>query len=164
MRVNLKWLKLHPMESEEFHLQAKGRDNFLKDIGGRFLEPIDVHLLMEYTGEIYIGRGKVRTELVLSCSRCLEEFNFPIDLDLNLTAGEYLIQGDEESIFIQDSEADIMPRIEAAIFSVIPLNPLCSQECQGLCPFCGVNRNLNKCNCKEQDIDSRWEKLNQLKE
>ncbi len=164
MKVNLKSLQMRTNESEEFHLSAQGRDSFLSDIGGKFLESVDVHLIIENTGKMYIGTGQVSTTIALTCGRCLEQFQLPIKADFTLTASEASGQGeDEEIIVLEDTQAEIMPRIEEEIFSLIPLNPLCSEECKGLCPFCGVNRNFTICNCEKNDIDPRWEKLKQLK-
>ncbi|KUG03080.1 protein, clustered with ribosomal protein l32p [hydrocarbon metagenome] len=164
MKVNLKSLQMRTMDSEEFHLSAQGRDSFLSDIGGRFLEPVVVDLLIENTDNMFIGRGKVSTTIALTCGRCLEEFKYPITTDLTLTVSESSGHGEDgEVIVLEDSQAEIMPRIEEEIFSLIPLNPLCSEECKGLCPFCGVNRNLTTCSCGKNDIDPRWEKLKQLK-
>lgn len=164
MKVNLKSLQMRAMESEEFHLSAQGRDSLLSDIGGRFLEPVDVELIIENTGKVFIGRGQISTTIALTCGRCLEEFKFAITTDLTLTASETSAYGEnEELIVLENSQAEIMPRIEEEIFSLIPLNPLCSEECKGLCPLCGVNRNLTVCSCAKNDIDPRWEKLKQLK-
>ena len=164
MKVNLKSLQMKTMESEEFHLSGQGRDSFLSDIGGRFLEPVVVDLLIENTGNMFIGTGKVSTTVALTCGRCLEEFKYSITTGLTLAVSESSgYEEDGEVIVLEDSQAEIMPRIEEEIFSLIPLNPLCSEECKGLCPFCGVNRNFTICNCEKNDIDPRWEKLKQLK-
>ncbi len=164
MKVDLKSLQMRTLESEEFHLSTQGRDSLLSDIGGRFLEPVDVDLIIENTGNMFIGRGQVSTTIALTCGRCLEEFEFSMITDLTLTASESSGYGEnEELIVLDDNQAEIMPRIEQEIFSLIPLNPLCSEECKGLCPLCGVNRNLTICSCGKNDYDPRWEKLKQLK-
>ncbi len=164
MKVNLKSLQMRTMDSEEFHLSAPGRDSFLSDIGGRFLEPVVIDLLVENTGKMFIGRGRVSTMISLTCGRCLEEFKLPITTGLTLNASETSgCEEDEELIVLEDSQAEIMPRIEEEIFSLIPLNPLCSEGCKGLCPFCGINLNLTTCSCGKNDVDPRWEKLKQFK-
>ncbi len=152
------------LESEEFFLNEAGREALLSDMGGRFLTPIKVHLIMESTGKKLVGRAMVSTNLALSCGRCLEEYEFPLSFELNLAAAEILAYEDNgEMVLIEDEQADIMPRIEEEIFSLIPLNPLCSQGCQGLCPFCGINKNVQSCSCEKNDIDPRWQKLKELK-
>ena len=44
----------------------------------------------------------------------------------------------------------------------LPFTPLCSQDCLGLCPECGVNRNLDPDHGHGEKIDPRWDKLSEL--
>ena len=44
----------------------------------------------------------------------------------------------------------------------LPLAPLCSADCEGLCATCGVNRNLTRCECVTTEIDPRWAALRSL--
>lgn len=160
MKVNLKPLLTATLESQEFRLSEAGREDLLSNMGGRFLAPIKADVIMENTGETLAGRAKISTKLALSCGRCLEEFTFPLLFELHLMAAERSVYEDNgEMILIEDEQADIMPRIEEEIFSLIPFNPLCSEDCKGLCPFCGINKNLQNCSCEKIDIDPRWQKL-----
>jgi len=45
-----------------------------------------------------------------------------------------------------------------------PLKILCRNDCKGLCPICGTNKNRNDCDCAEDNIDPRWSMLQKLKE
>ena len=72
MKVNLKPLIRGTLKLEEFYLNEAGREGFLSDMGGRFLTPIKVHLIMENTGKKLAGRARVSTILALNCGRCLE--------------------------------------------------------------------------------------------
>jgi uncharacterized protein len=163
MKVDFKSLQIGTMESEESYLSIKGRDSLLADAGGRFLSTLNIHLLAENTGNMLVLRVEIATTLALTCGRCLEEFEFPISAKLRVSAAESAEYEDSgEMILIEDGQAEIMPRIEEEIFSLIPLNPLCSEECRGLCPFCGANQNLTSCSCENNDIDPRWQKLKQL--
>ncbi|MEN6350125.1 MAG: DUF177 domain-containing protein [Syntrophomonas sp.] len=169
MKIDLKRLKLYPQESEEFHLQAAGRDELLSELGGRFIAPVKLDLLVTNTGRAFAGQGKVRTVLELICSRCLEKVIFPVEADISLTLlesnnDEIVDNGDSEDIiYFRQSEADLQLGIEEAIFMSLPINPLCKDNCKGLCPSCGVNRNVEECHCSRQEIDPRWEKLKNLR-
>jgi uncharacterized protein len=46
----------------------------------------------------------------------------------------------------------------------IPMRILCKEDCRGLCPKCGRNRNTNSCDCVEEAIDPRWEGLKGLRD
>lgn len=165
MKVDLTRLKLQPGRKEEFHFLSQGRDDFLAELGGKFLEPLEVRVEIENNGHLFVGQGEVKTLLALSCGRCLEPFNYRIDCDMEILLAESLEDQDvdpDDIIWIYGDQADIFPRVEEVIFSQIPLNPLCSPNCQGLCPGCGANKNLTDCNCQTEDIDPRWAQLKKL--
>jgi uncharacterized metal-binding protein YceD (DUF177 family) len=49
-----------------------------------------------------------------------------------------------------DEQIDLAALVSEQIYLNLPLKPLCSLECRGLCPTCGVNRNLTRCGCEAQ--------------
>jgi uncharacterized protein len=59
-------------------------------------------------------------------------------------------------------EYEIDQRIREAIILELPLKPLCSETCLGLCPMCGTNLNESECECTPDKTDERWESLRQL--
>ncbi|MDD3268770.1 MAG: DUF177 domain-containing protein [Syntrophomonadaceae bacterium] len=167
MKIDLKWLKMHPQENKKFHLEAIGEDELLKELGGRFIAPVKVELLMSNNHRVLAGQGRVQTLLELTCSRCLTELQFPVnsEFSMNLVDIAYRdeFMADEDEIILADQDIlDIKPWVEAAIFINLPLNPLCNADCKGICSGCGVNRNLAECRCKEEEIDPRWTKLKNL--
>jgi len=166
MKLDFHRLKLRPRETEEFYLQTKGDDQLLTGLGGKFISPVDIEIMVENTGTIYSGRGRLKTELQLPCSRCLKYFSHPMEIDFDLALVEESdneqYSPDEGFIFFKGEEADIRAAVEEAIFMALPLSPLCRTDCKGLCPICGQDLNIKACSCKEQEIDPRWEKLKQL--
>jgi uncharacterized protein len=70
--------------------------------------------------------------------------------------------GDEETYLIEDDFIDLAPLAHDAIFLDLPLAPLCREDCKGLCPFCGIDRNEETCEC-QAPIDSRWATLDGLR-
>lgn len=75
--------------------------------------------------------------LHLLCSRCLEEFETPIEKKLQLN---YPVDKGELVL-------DLNPDIRQELMLEYPLQAFCSPQCQGLCPRCGKNLNQGKCNC-----------------
>ncbi|MDD2619739.1 MAG: DUF177 domain-containing protein, partial [Syntrophomonadaceae bacterium] len=167
MKIDLKWLKLHPQESEKFHVEAVGRDEFLKELGGRFIAPVKVDLLITNNHRVFDVQGQVQTILELVCSRCLGEVSLPVNCDFCLRMVDSTYSTDntneDEMILLDQDIFDLEPYVEAAIFMNLPLNPLCKPDCKGLCPGCGINRNTQQCLCKKEEIDPRWAKLQNLK-
>jgi uncharacterized protein len=48
-------------------------------------------------------------------------------------------------------------------YLALPMKPLCREDCKGLCPICGVNRNRETCSCRSEWVDPRMEALRKLK-
>lgn len=117
--------------------------------------PIHYDLLVRAVNGGILVEGKVRTRITGSCGRCLEPISREIEnAEINL----FYEMPDEE-------ELDISEDIRAEMVVELPMNLLCTEECLGLCPHCGVNLNRGDCNCHSEDdgSDSRWGALDDLK-
>ncbi len=133
----------------------------------RFKEP--VQLSLELTGEqgSLLVRGEIAAELELACSRCAEDFVLPMRLTMNEVIP---LASDEDqdgcwNFAYLDRERDELDLSELSIqvlLENLPLQPLCSQECRGLCPICGKNLNSGDCDCQVETIDPRLAILRQL--
>lgn len=75
--------------------------------------------------------------LVMTCSRCLEEVRLPLHKQ-----AQHEYSFDKTQLVI-----DLIPDIRDDLILDFPIQPLCSQDCKGLCPQCGANRNQNKGVC-----------------
>jgi uncharacterized protein len=104
--------------------------------------------------------GAVRAPWAGACRRCLT----PASGVLTLAVRElYTDEGDgEETYPLVDHEVDLEPLVRDAVLLELPQAPLCRSDCQGLCPFCGVNRNDEVCGC-EAPPDPRWSALDALR-
>lgn len=166
MKIDLKQLKKEPQGTAGFTIVESLPDEFLGSLGGRFIGPVKVDLTVDFTGQIYVGRGRLEAELEFACSRCLTPFTFSIAAPLHLVMTEVdsqkLHDYGDEALPVREGRVDIEPGIRAAVFAVMPFKPLCDPECRGLCPACGVNRNKEICHCRDDDTDPRWEALKKL--
>lgn len=116
-------------------------------------------------------KGTVETTAKLSCSRCLETFMYPIDTDIDILyqpLKEKIREADElkkEDFRIatyNEPVLDFDDDIREAVCLAVPMKPLCREECQGLCPECGQNLNIARCECIMRSIDPRLAKLGKL--
>ena len=118
-------------------------------------------------------RGKIEAEVRVDCTRCLEpvESKFEISFDdvfvdpADAPAEIEVILGVEEldeSIAI-DGKIDVAEVVREQILLALPDQVFCKEDCKGLCPKCGSNRNLLDCRCIEDEIDPRWSGLKNLK-
>ncbi|HBQ86501.1 MAG TPA: hypothetical protein DER33_05165 [Syntrophomonas sp.] len=167
MVINVADLKLHPRTSQEFRLQENFSDELLAHLNGHFLEPVKVTIKFENTGRILVGQGMVHTVINLICSRCLKDIAHQVNTPINVVAAspdEDHTEAEEYLLELRDNgDVDLSSSVEEAILFSLPLNPLCKDDCLGLCSGCGVDLNTRKCRCEQQEIDPRWQKLNELK-
>jgi uncharacterized protein len=142
------------------------------DLAERFRDVRDVIPLspLEYrlTADALNGRigvtGELSCRLRLLCSRCLtpidEPFVIPFEEQFQVMK-ESDPEPDEDVDFVPVTEEriDLRPFMEEELLVHLPLAPICSEDCKGLCPECGTNRNEQACNCKTERLDPRLEAL-----
>ena len=108
-------------------------------------------------------RASIKTKLKLHCSRCLEAFIYPIDIDIEERyTNNKELQDNEEIIFVDSDNLDIAKIVENIIISTLPIKKLCTDSCKGLCYRCGKNLNEGSCHCETNDVDLRLAKLQEL--
>ena len=96
-------------------------------------------------------------EYATQCSRCGKNISQEFSSTLFESVEENdFSDADPECLSLSGSTLDFTGAIEACIFNNIPLKFLCSEECKGLCPVCGINLNENECNCDTRVYDPRF--------
>jgi uncharacterized protein len=73
-------------------------------------------------------------------------------------------EDDEETYPLEGEVLDLQPLVRDALLLELPLAPLCSEGCRGICPTCGADRNTGTCECTDKPADPRWAALDTLKE
>jgi uncharacterized protein len=76
--------------------------------------------------------------------------------------GAELAEDDLDLYTYEGEEVDLSPLFREQVVLAVPFAPLCSEDCKGLCPQCGADRNLERCDCKPP-VDPRWAALQTLK-
>ena len=117
--------------------------------------------------------GRVATVLELSCSRCLEVFQVPVDAPFDLRyqprvpesgGGEHeLGDRDFDTALYDNDEIDLGQLMQEQCYLALPMKPLCTEGCKGLCASCGTNLNKATCTCSTQWEDPRLAALRALK-
>ena len=107
--------------------------------------------------------GTLEAEGKAQCGRCLSSFacRWSVAVDLMVLRDVDSDEEEGETLLIQqkDGEVDLDDALRECAVLAFPHAPVCSQDCQGLCPVCGIDRNEGQCNCEEEDYDPRWEGL-----
>lgn len=117
--------------------------------------------------------GRVKTFIELPCSRCLEGFPLAVDEAFDILflpraeAGrekERMIEDDDLSTaFFEDNVIDLGQLMQEQCYLAVPMKPLCTESCRGLCPACGTNLNTGSCECQPTWVDPRLAVLEQLR-
>jgi uncharacterized protein len=113
-------------------------------------------------GNLHIS-GRVKAGPQLECSRCLKSFVYSIDTALNIdvapvsamgTAPEHELAGGELDMeFYQGEEIEPLNFVKEQLLISIPMVPLHSPDCKGLCMVCGADLNSAGCGCKKDKRD-----------
>lgn len=130
-------------------------------------------LKMIRTADSILVTASLRTALGLQCSRCLEPFSAPVELeieeefyprvDIHTGAKIPVTQTEEEAAIIDEQHVlDLAEVVRQAIFLALPMHPLCTEDCAGLCSQCGQNFKDGPCECTAEVVDPRLEILKQL--
>jgi len=145
----------------------------LSQIDFDFETPLQSEVKVCKAGRSVLMMGKVKTNLRLQCVRCLKEFSFPISSAFELTLYPLketsfteeteLRENDMESGFYEGGEIHLSEIACEQIFLEIPYQPLCHEECKGLCPKCGKDLNLTSCHCVKEAFESGFSALQKLK-
>ncbi len=128
-----------------------------------------IHILHDFNkvGDDVFIKTKLTTKVDLTCDVCLDEFKLDLDetVDIILTKDSDLVERGEEDVYlITDSttQVDITDSVRQSLLLSIPFKKVCRDECQGLCPICGINLNYEKCSCVTEKIDPRWQELKNI--
>lgn len=145
----------------DFEFQHELEASFKKSIGVNEVSVFDVtgtvtsiadrlELTLSYSGKI-----------VFECHRCLKDVSVLLDENVKRMIISKAIDSEEEEDFIllKNHELLLIPILEEEIALNLPLQVLCDENCNGLCPTCGKNLNDKPCQCDQDQIDPRLEAL-----
>lgn len=135
-----------------------------------FPGPVAVWATVQKAEEQVVVAGQARTVARATCVRCLEEFDIPVDEAFRAVvrivppAEVAADTGDDDFFLIPATEPvwDLGEVVRQLILLAVPDNPLCREDCQGLCPGCGRNLNLESCVCTDRKSGGALAQLGDL--
>ena len=125
---------------------------------------VDLDLRLESVSEGVLVTGTVHAPTRGECARCLTPITGEIEIELTElfaypdSATESTTEADEVGHVIDDA-VDLEQPIVDAVGLALPFAPVCSEDCPGLCPECGVALALAGPEHRHDLIDPRWAKL-----
>lgn len=167
IKIDVSKLKLQPGSSETYELTKSFEPLRWAGESINFASPLEIYATATNTGNSFLVEGKVKSELLLRCSRCINEFSYKIN-------GEFKAEFFPSPNAADSPEADVhyytgnlielQDVVLESILLELPMKAVCAEDCKGLCPKCGTNLNEKQCDCSLEEIDPRLEILQKLLE
>ena len=156
-----------PQEGLEISQEYEVFSSDLVEANVVFLHPVHVEISVKKIGEEISIKGRIKTCLSFICSRCLVPFEFSVDSCFDLIylpeeledIKEQLEKDDLNKSFYYCRKLDIREVVLEQLNLTFPLKPLCSEDCQGICPVCMKIVKDGDCSCATNESDPRLVKL-----
>lgn len=135
--------------------------------GGPATVAIAGHLEVDNLDRRFLVRGNLEACGEAECGRCLKEFPLTFSVPVEIVvlrsavaaASEEEGEGDNLVIHQLGGEVDLREALRESVVLAVPQVKICTPDCRGLCPNCGVDWNQESCDCAAADHDPRWDGL-----
>lgn len=160
-------------EATSFHelVKVMNRDKV------EFTSPIGIDLWIAAEKDMIRVKGRVAFTLRMVCSRCASVLDGNLDRSFTLRysrqipkdvhdPGQEGIELTAEQIglaYYEGDRIDLKDAIQEQVILALPFKPVCREDCKGLCPQCGVDRNQETCKCDQQKPSGPFDVLKGLK-
>jgi uncharacterized protein len=141
------------------------------DIPGSFvaedtnLSNLNGTLRLTRTPQGVLLQGTLAASIAAECVRCLSPAELPFEVSFSdLFLNPNTADPDPETYHVIDEGGfiDLTPIVREEAILAMPIQPLCSPDCKGLCPECGTNLNTGTCDCEQERFDPRLAPLRAL--
>ena len=119
-----------------------------------FTEPVTVSGTYVYDGKAFTVSGKAEASILTECARCTKPFAERIAFSFS----ERFVKGedeasDDETYPYSGDELLLDKAVLDNLFLEIPIASICREDCKGLCPVCGADRNTTTCDCTIEEAE-----------
>ncbi len=166
MFFTLQELEFHPVAVSKTY--APGALDY-RSAEFRQTGPLKVDAVGELVGSEIRVRGHIGTLLEATCDRCLGTVDLRVDRDFDLFYRQVETIAREEEIEVPEDEAEVgfysgdgvalADLVTEQVILAVPMKIVCGAECKGLCPVCGANHNLERCDCSAPRTNSPFASL-----
>ena len=154
------------------HVYAPGELDF-RDDRVRLAGSPQVSGQLALKGNRVLVHGRLAAQTQVDCDRCLRLVDVPVETQFSLQYVTRLEYESAEAVELEDADLtvsvfdgeliDIDELVREQLLLAVPERTLCREDCQGLCPACGSDRNLKDCGCEIKETDPRWAALRRLR-
>ena len=151
IRINVAEIKKRLVGSKEFSYELTPDELGITEADLKITAPVVLKGMVENAGDVILLKAEAATEIERTCGRCLKVYTEKLNaqvVEKFYPAGAENIENDA---FIYESD-----------LLAVPLQALCREDCRGLCPVCGADRNEGDCGCDTTSVDPRLAALKQF--
>lgn len=163
IRINVAEIKKRLVGSKEFSYELTPDELEIDGADLKVTAPIILKGTVENAGDVILLKAEAVTEIERTCGRCLKVYTEKLNaqvVEKFYPAGAENIENDA---FIYESDLlDITEPVRESLLLAVPLQALCREDCRGLCPVCGADRNEGDCGCDTTTVDPRLAALKQF--
>jgi uncharacterized protein len=159
LRINARELLRQPGATRAIDTSISASDLGVAD--ERIAGAVDISLAAVSTIDGVTVRGTLAIPWQAPCRRCLTEVAGRTLVDVDEVYQDEVT--DDAAFQIEGDQIDLAPAVREYVLLELPAGPLCRSDCQGICPICGIDRNLATCDCDTTVRDDRWAALDDLR-
>ncbi|WP_035781292.1 DUF177 domain-containing protein [Arthrobacter sp. H14] len=135
-------------------------------IGVRPGSDMDLELRLEGVHEGILVSGNVTVDVTGECGRCLDPFEYDLEIDVQELFSyedqeDLEAEDEEEQRLVENEKIDLEPVLRDAVVTALPFQPVCREDCEGLCSECGIHLSEDPGHHHEV-LDPRWSALQGL--
>lgn len=158
LKVNAVGLLREPGAVKPIDATVSGAD--LDVVHDALAGDIGIDLSLETMNDGIVVKGIVTAPWARPCRRCLRDLSGEARSEIDELYQVDVI--DAEAFPIVDNQLDLAPMARQAALLELDDERVCREECAGLCPSCGIDRNTASCDCDNEVKDHRWAALDGL--
>ncbi len=173
MKIPVDNIKISPLEVH-FAEEVEELNRLLIQNGDaeyRLAGPLQISTIHMRSGEELLFTGTIRGEVIGQCARCLDEYPLALAREFSVILTPQRALGREMELNHEELEAsfysgemiDLSALVREQTLLALPSQPLCREDCRGLCAQCGANLNLESCTCQPAWRDPRLAILSTLR-
>jgi uncharacterized protein len=159
--VNAAELLRRPGSEKDLDVEVTIADLGLHDDRLHESDPVRARLHLESLTDGIVVRGVVAAPWHGTCRRCASPAAGEVQAEVHELYQHVLT--DPDAFELVGDQLDLAPMVREVVLLDAPTAPLCRDDCRGLCPQCGIDRNVESCDCSAEPADHRWGALDQLK-
>ncbi|HEY8515693.1 MAG TPA: DUF177 domain-containing protein [Candidatus Binatia bacterium] len=157
-----------------FQASVEELNQRLEDAGAHdfsLASPLEVDVTYYRAGDDLYFEGHCSTVAEGTCARCLETFSLPLATPFEFVLTKALPHEVKQELKTEDlalsfysgDEIDLTPLVGEQAILALPTRAVCREDCRGLCPACGTNRNTDPCTCSPASPDPRFAVLSRVR-